>query len=218
MYLNLVDRLRPLTMALGLVKRYGPSSIKKYLWDKEFSEGYWNRIDHTPSDCVYPHVEKHLKNGAILDLGCGPGNTATELADTVYSTYVGVDISEAALAKATQRSQETGRAAKNRFANGDFLTYVPTQQFDVILMREAMYHIPGGQVSPLLRRYSQHLRDGGVFVVRMALSRKNGTPHPRLCAMIDIIEAEFDVVEKCEYGQPGPTVIVFRPRVATAKH
>src|SRR3989442_7909470 len=143
-----------LSIMSGLVKRYGPSYMKRLLWDREFSTGKWNFIDHTVGDCVYPHLERYAKKGDILDLGCGPGNTANELPATAYRTYVGVDISEAALSKATKWTEENGRADKNRFTQGDFFKYVPAQQFDVILLREAMYHIPLGKVKAMLDRYS----------------------------------------------------------------
>jgi hypothetical protein len=75
-----------------------------------------------------------------------------------------------------------------------------------------MYHVPSNGVAPLLQRLSQHLNADGVFVVRMCLERDNGEPHPRLMGMVDVIEATYDVVEKKNYGRPGATVIVFRPK------
>jgi SAM-dependent methyltransferase len=152
-----------------------------------------------------------------LDIGCGSGNTATEIADTAYRSYLGVDISEAALAKAKRRSQECGRGEKNRFECGDFLTYVPNSQYDVILFRESMYHVPLGKVKATLDRYSAYLKDGGVFVVRLFASsgdRADAKDKYRPAAMLNIMEAEFDVVEKGRYEVPGrPTVIVFRPKM-----
>jgi len=196
----------------GVLKRYGPSKIKMRLWDQEFSGTHWDFIDDTAGDCVYPHLEKHLKNGSILDLGCGPGNTANELAATTYTTYVGVDISEAALRKATRRTEQNGRAGKNHFVCSDFINYVPTQQFEVILFRESMYHVPLSRVKATLDHYSKYLRDGGVFVIRMNTSGPNGQPKSRLAAAVGVMEAEFDVVEKRQYGESGPTVVVFRPK------
>jgi SAM-dependent methyltransferase len=193
---------------------YGPSSIKKLFWDKEFAGGKWNFIDNTAGDCVYYHLEKHARNGSILDLGCGPGNTANELSDSVYKTYVGVDISEEALAKARRRSAENGRSKKNHFACSDFLSYVPEQRFDVILFREAMYHVPIGKVQTILERYSQYLKPGGVFIVRMYVV-DDGQPKQRPMAMFGIMEKEFHVVEKGEYPQSGATVLVFRSKDAT---
>lgn len=197
------------TLLRSALKSYGPSRVKRQLWDEEFSSGHWDFIDDTRGDCVYPVLEKYLNGGGILDLGCGPGNTANELSAASYSSYVGVDISEKALSKARVRSEACGRAARNQFVQGDFLGFAPTQQFDVILFRESMYHVPVGRIKPMLDRYSHFLRDGGVFVVRMnATGGKLGRPK----AMADIMLTEFDAIEKRQFGDTGPMVIVFRPR------
>lgn len=209
---------RGLTIMRGLLKRYGPSKIKMRLWDQEFAGTHWDFIDNTVGDCVYLHLEKHLKSGTILDLGCGPGNTANELAATSYRAYVGVDISQAALRKATRRTKENGRTDKNRFVRSDFVNYVPTQQFDVILFRESMYHVPFSKIRAMLDHYSKYLREGGVFVVRMNTSDGRGHPKHRLVAAVGVMETEFDVLEKHQYGELGPTVIVFRPKCALSSH
>jgi 2-polyprenyl-3-methyl-5-hydroxy-6-metoxy-1,4-benzoquinol methylase len=208
---------RTLIVMRGLLKRYGSSKIKMRLWDQEFSGTHWDFIDNTVGDCVYQHLEKHLKNGNILDLGCGPGNTANELAANAYTTYVGVDISEAALAKATKRTEESGRAAKNSFACSDFLNYRPNQPFDVILFRESMYHVPLGRVKPILDHFSNYLKDEGVFIVRMNTSDGKGSHKHRLTVAFSIMETNFDIVEKSQYGESGPTVIVFRPKLAVVR-
>jgi 2-polyprenyl-3-methyl-5-hydroxy-6-metoxy-1,4-benzoquinol methylase len=201
---------RGLTKMSSFIKSYGPSNLKRLLWDKEYSGDKWDFADHTLGDCVYAHLEKHAANGSILDLGCGSGNTGAELAANAYTHYVGVDISEACLSKATKRSKETGRAEKNSFERGDFLSYTPSQQFDVILFRESMYHVPMGKITTILDRYSKYLKDGGTFVVRMKTAGPDGNPKERPTAMIGIIEENFGVVEKCEYPEAGSTVITFR--------
>jgi SAM-dependent methyltransferase len=193
---------------------YGPTSIKKRLWDKEFSGTKWDFIDNTSGDCIYAHLEKFARNGSILDLGCGPGNTANEVADSAYTSYVGVDISDAALAKAVKRTKECGRAGKNTFAQSDFLGYEPTQDFDVILFRESLYHVPFGQVRPIFDKFAKHLKNDGVFMVRLyAADIQTDETKGRVTAKLDLIKREFDVVEAAEYETPGrPTVLVFRPR------
>jgi len=41
----------------------------------------------------------------------------------------------------------------------------------------------------------------------------DGKDKQRPAAMLSIMEAEFDVLERCRYEEPGrPTVIVFRPK------
>ncbi len=207
---------RSVRLVESFLKAYGPSSIKRFFWDKEYSEEKWAFAYNTVGDCVYAHLERHTADGSILDIGCGSGNTATEMAETSYRSYLGVDISEAALAKARRRSKECGREDKNRFECGDFLTYVPTGQYDVILFRESMYHVPLGKVKETLDRYSVYLKDGGVFVVRLFASsgdRQDGKDKPRPAAMLSIMETEFDVLEKERYDVLGqPTVLVFRPK------
>jgi SAM-dependent methyltransferase len=205
---------RTKTLIERFLMSYGPSSIKRRLWDKEFTSTKWDFIDNTEGDCVYENLEKYGRNGSILDLGCGPGNTANELAPSAYQSYVGVDISEAALEKARKRTIVNGRAGKNTFVQGDFVNYDPIEKFDIILFRESMYHVPMGKIKHTLDRLSSYLKEGGVFIVRMYTADKDsgGKEKPRPTAMIQIMETEFEVVEKRRYdGERHPHVLVLRP-------
>ena len=205
---------RTLTFVRGFLTSYGPTSIKKKIWDKDFSSGKWDFIDDTSGDCVYSHLEKFAQGGDILDLGCGPGNTANELSEDAYRSYIGVDISEAALAKAVKRTAENGRSEKNSFVCSDFLGYKPTKEFDVILFRESVYHIPYGQVLEILEKYSKFLKKSGVFVVRLyAGDHRPGKIKHRVKRKLDLMKREFDVVESRQYDTPAlPNVLVFHPR------
>jgi len=203
---------RILTFTNSALKSYGPSGLKRIFWDKEYSGDKWNFADRTEGDCVYSHLEQHAANGSILDLGCGSGNTANELAANAYQNYLGVDISETCLKKARKRSEENGRGDKNKFESGDFLSYVPPKQFDVILLRESLYHVPMGKIKSMLDRYSNYLKDTGVFVVRIAIADADGTQKARPKAMVEIIENEFHVIENRSYEAAGSVVIVFHPR------
>lgn len=207
---------RSLRFAESFLKAYGPTKIKKYFWEKEYSGEKWNFADDTADDCVYIHLEKFSANGKILDMGCGSGNTANEMAITSYDSYLGVDISEAALAKADRRSRMNGRQGKNSFECGDLMHYVPKEKYDVILFRESMYHVPINKIQATLEHYTSYLKDGGVFIVRLfAASREvvNGKDKPRPAAMLNLMEREFDVVEKGQYPIAGhPTVLVLRPK------
>ena len=207
---------RVVTLVQSAIKSYGPSHVKQIMWDSEYSSDKWDFADDTANDCVYGHLETHTVKGSILDLGCGSGNTANELAISAYSRYVGADISEVCLDKARSRSKATGRADKNQFVLADFISYVPTENFDVILFRESMYHVPMGKIKTTLDRYANYLKKGGVFIVRMKTSA-DGQTKRRPTAMIELIEKDFDVVEKRQYEQEGSTVIVFRPSQQSVK-
>jgi SAM-dependent methyltransferase len=204
---------RALTFARGALLSYGPSGIKKRIWDQEFSGTKWDFIDDTASDCVYPYLEKYAQNGNILDLGCGPGNTANELATNVYQRYIGVDISEAALDKAEKRSAASGRSGKNSFVNSDFLSYEPTEEFDVILFRESLYHVPYGQVLPILKKFSKHLKSTGVFIVRLyAGGSRPSVIKLRVARKLNLIKRKFNTLEARQFDSRGlPNVLVFRP-------
>ena len=208
--MNVVVRVS--SYAEGLLKRYGPSGMKKRFWDKEFASGKWNFIDNTLGDPVYSFLEKYVGRGSILDLGCGPGNTATELA-CPYRKYVGVDISEVALEKARKKTEETGRSGRNQFACSDFLSFNPADKFDVILFRESMYHVPIGQIKTILDKYAEFLKPEGVFIVRLYLAGPAGEKRIRPKAVIRIIDREFDVIEKAAFDKNELTITVFRPRV-----
>jgi 2-polyprenyl-3-methyl-5-hydroxy-6-metoxy-1,4-benzoquinol methylase len=211
---NLAQRI--LRFGQSALKSYGPSGLKRILWDSEYSTRKWDFADNTGSDCVYSHLEKHAATGSILDLGCGTGNTSNELATAAYQSYLGVDISEICLNKARKRSQETGRAAKNQFVCGDFLRFCTPERFDVILFRESLYHVPIDKITSTLNRYAINLKANGVFVVRIkTLDDKDGTLKPRPIAMLRVLEKEFDVIENRHYKGFGATVVVFRPKLVS---
>ena len=203
---------RAIAFAQGFLASYAPSGIKRLIWDRDFSTNKWDFLDDTAQDCVYPYLERYACNGDILDLGCGPGNTANELAFEAYGSYIGVDISEVCLAKAAKRTQENGRSDKNSFVRSDFLGYTPSKEFDVILFRESLYHVPFGQVKPLLKKYAQHLKPSGVFIVRLyAGDKRPGKVKYRVMRKINLIKREFDVIESHRHeSERLPTVLVFR--------
>ena len=209
---------RSANFIVAFLKSYGPSNLKRYFWDREFASTKWDFIDHTEGDCVYENLEKYANNGSILDLGCGPGNTANELSTDAYQKYIGVDISEEALSKARRRTVETGRGDKNFFVRHDFVNYTPAQEFDVILFRESMYHVPIGKIKETLNHYTKYLKTNGVFIIRIATSDAEhaGADKPRPMAMVQLMEREFDVVEKRRYEHVSrPTILVLRPKPRT---
>jgi len=204
---------RALDSIRGILKRYGPSALKKLLWDREFIDHHWDFIDRTVGDCIYAYLEKHARYGTVLDLGCGPGNTATELTGDAYQAYIGVDISRAALDKARQRSEVCGRSERNQFIQADFVDYVPKGRFDVILFRESLYHVPIRRLKFTLDRYAEYLGSEGVFIVRLkTLGSQDGREKHRPKAILNLIARKYDVLEQGRHGDLGSTVVVFRPR------
>jgi SAM-dependent methyltransferase len=212
--LKVIDR--SLRFTRGFLLSYGPQWIKRRFWDSEYRSDKWNFADNTSGDCVYAYLERYARKGSILDLGCGSGNTGTELVDSAYTSYIGVDISEEALAKAAKRSQVAGRAAKNSFQRSDFLSFEPAGEFDVILFRESMYHIPISDIPRVLDKYAPYLKEDGVFIVRLYTVNDGQVKH-RPLKMIDLIASRFAVLERGKHGERGSVVIVFRPQETAAR-
>lgn len=206
--MGLADRIRNITRKL--LQAYGTEKVKSHLWDLEFAHGRWDCLDSTPGDCVYPFIEKYANTGSILDLGCGSGSTGNEVAATAYRNYTGVDISHVATGKAKKRTEENGRADKNGFFQSDVCSYVPTQQFDVILFRDSIYYVPRAKIGPMLDRYSKYLTLDGVFIVRMWDGRDKHR------SIVDAIESKFDIIEKHVSEQSNTVILVFRHRVASS--
>ncbi len=189
-----------------LLQVYGPRNVKRYLWNAEFVRGKWNHLQNTSGDCVYSYIEKYSNKGNILDLGCGSGSTGNELDETSFQDYTGVDISDVAIKEAKTRTERSGRSDRSHYFQSDIYSYVPTQKFDVILLRDTIYYIPLGKLVPMFNRYSKDLKKGGVFIVRIwSVSDKyNG--------IVDTLQSAFDIVENYARSLPESNIIIFRQK------
>jgi SAM-dependent methyltransferase len=196
----------------GLLQRYGTEPIKRRLWNRQYAQGRWKCLDTMATDCVYPHLEGHARNGSILDLGCGPGAVRNELKAEAYCTYTGVDICDLAVEKARSRTVANRRADKNVYFQSDIFSYVPQQQYDVIFFGDSIYYFPHQQIAEMLERYSNYLKPNGVFIVRSWLLKD------RHRTIIHNIESAFDVVEKRLYHNAALCVIVFGPPATQRRH
>jgi SAM-dependent methyltransferase len=188
----------------GFIQSYGPERLKRRVWNSEYAGGRWVGLESMVGDCLYRHVEEHTRVGDILDLGCGPGAMAAELDEGSYRSYTGVDISDVAIAKARARTAGTSRAAKNRYCQGDILLYQPDQRYDVIVFGDSIYYLAHHQIHRTLMRYAQHLKEDGVFVVKLFGYEK----------IAGFIRRNFDVVEQHLYQDAQVSVLVFRSPTA----
>jgi 2-polyprenyl-3-methyl-5-hydroxy-6-metoxy-1,4-benzoquinol methylase len=187
----------------SMLQKTAPASLKSKLWDKEFAGGHWDYIDNTPGDCVYPFIEKYCRGGSILDLGCGSGNTGNELNVEKYGNYTGIDVSGVAVQMAASRSRNNGRASKNEYFQSDIIDYASSKPNDVILFRESIMYVPNGKIKKMLDGYRQHLKPGGVFIVRMCDREKYAD-------IRKIIKDNYQVVEEYLPEEVTTTIMVFR--------
>lgn len=185
-----------------ILKKWGNSSLKKAIWDAEFSSGQWDYLEHTTDDPIYHYLEKYSNSGSILDLGCGSSNTGNELDVSKYVIYTGVDISESAIQKAFTRSINNERKEKNEYFCADIAVYVPRMRYDVILFRESIFYIPKGRIKGVLDRYSDYLKDSGVIIVRMCDRNKYKS-------IVRLIETTYQVFDRSSLSDMN-IILVFR--------
>ena len=102
---------------------------------------------------------------SVLDLGCGTGRHALELARLGFAV-TGVDLSEQMLRVAQSAVLEAGGELPVEFFRGDLRTFRLDVAFDVVV---ALFHVMSYQTSDadLQRAFAtvrSHLRPGGIFV------------------------------------------------------
>ena len=108
-------------------------------------------------------AERLVAGGSLLDVGCGQGLLAREIAPFV-GRYLGIDRDPASIKVATELA--IGNASS---AAAEAETYAPTTKFDAIVFNESLYYLrdPLG----ILRRYAGCLAPGGVIVTSIAAFR-----------------------------------------------
>lgn len=86
----------------------------------------------------------------VLDVGCGPGNTACFIAEQYGSRVHGIDISEVMIAKAEERARRQGLMDKVEFRVADaFHLSFEDGMFDVVIVESVLTPLPGDKKQAL---------------------------------------------------------------------
>lgn len=136
----------------------------KEVLETEYSEGVWDYL-REPNEAarfgvVGTYCQVYKDGGSILELGCGEGILQERMNPAHFSRYLGVDISAAAIEKASAR-----QTASISFAAADARVFVPDSLFDVVVFNECLEYFedPRGVV----HRYEEFLAPNGIFIVSM---------------------------------------------------
>lgn len=179
-----------------LATRFGSGSLRRMSFDEMFRSGNWN-FAATPSSELVKVVEKYSLNGDILMLGCGTGTIAGALAPQSFRSFLGVDLSPEAIAKANTLAGDT-----IRFEVGDMLQYEPAGTYEIILFSEALYYAWPWQRKPLLRKLQKRLKQNGKFIVTIAQPT-------RYASIIKMIRNNFQILEDRQFLDSGRHLLVF---------
>lgn len=100
--------------------------ISRRVLDKFFRKGMKERVDLTLLEC------KNVSGKKILDIGCGSGRIAIELAKR-GAEVVGIDFSKNMLDMATLMAQKQGLAKNCKFILANFISHFFSENFDMSL-------------------------------------------------------------------------------------
>lgn len=163
----------------------GDAPASKETWDEQYRRGRWDfmkDLDELARYSVIAGLLRHLKpGGSILDVGAGEGILRDEMRPHGYARYVGVDLSEAAVARGA--AQPDDRAL---FVAADAEAYVPEGRFDAIVFNESVYYF----ADPLatVARYQGFLEKDGLLIVSTFRSRRADAIARRLIAAHGLLE------------------------------
>ena len=179
------DRLAARVRAFEAATGRGDAPLDKEAWEEQYRRGGWEfmrRLDEVARYSVIAGFLHHLKpGGSVLDVGSGEGLLADHLRPLGYSRFLGVDLSETAIAQAAGRVD-----AKTAFAAADAESYTPPGRWDAVVFNECVYYFndPVGSV----RRYEAFLEEGGVLIVSTFRSRRADVIVKRLLANCRLLE------------------------------
>ena len=128
----------------------------------------WAEADAWPRLEWLALLEAELPDGsAVLELGCGAGIDAIELAEG--RRYTGVDLSE------TMISLARGRVPSGTFVRGDLASVAfPQAAFDAVVSLYVFGHVPASEHVPTFRRVFEWLRPGGAFCASVPSGAHDG--------------------------------------------
>ncbi|HJR57012.1 MAG TPA: class I SAM-dependent methyltransferase [Rhizomicrobium sp.] len=176
---------------------YRPQQVDAGTWDREYRDGAWDYlagIDSVAGLAAVMGYCQHLNPASILDAGCGEGLLAEKLRLLDYEYYLGIDLSQEAIARATQKLG----SARTEFAVADLHRFESPRRFDVIIFNQSLYYL--SEPDAVLARYAAMLAPGGHFIISMA-------DQPRTRALWPLAEKVLRVEDEMDTRQGKGRVI-----------
>jgi SAM-dependent methyltransferase len=155
-------------------KGYGQSFAQEEL-EQQYREGVWDflgSIDELANYMVtvgyIQHFAKSLDYAPrLLDMGCGDGNFLELMSNFHFQSYLGLDLSEEAIQRASARSIPNAN-----FQVADFEEWSPTDKFDFIISTGSICYAKDPVA--VLQRFAQALDENGAFIISLWRYGHNG--------------------------------------------
>jgi SAM-dependent methyltransferase len=170
-------------------------------WEAQYRGGRWDclgRADEAARYGVIAGLLAHQRPRCVLDVGCGEGLLLDHFRPREGGSYLGIDLSAAAIEAAGRRGDDRARCVV-----ADAEAFAPEERLDAVVLNECLYYFrdPLGQAE----RYHGLLRQGGILIVSMFRS-------PRTRALLRALKARLPPAEELELRHPKGRwyVAVFR--------
>ena len=180
-----------------LATRFGWHWLRSVAFDEKYRRGDW-RFDTDGGRELTAVLDRYLRKGDILVLGCGGASILKELEAEAFHSALGIDLSEEAIHLASRFASD-----KIAFLVADMETFKCPQPFDVILFSDSLYYVASVRQVQLLRRLARDLKPGGALVATFAEAR-------RYQSILERIRRNFSVLEECSFSGSDRHVIAFR--------
>lgn len=184
-----------------------PSAHTKEDWEEEYASGAWKRLEQIDELAHYSVIAGYAASvapRALLDVACGAGVLSGHLKTIQYQRYLGLDVSDKAIAEAGERHGDE----RTRFVAADARRFECDETFDLIIFNECLYFL--GTPREVLRRYARLLAPGGRMILSMWVAPQNRAVWSEVDPVTRIEDA---VTVRNERTGIGWTVKLFVPRI-----
>ena len=165
---EMLGTFKPLDKIIEAFRHGGGVPQSEYgedLWEglERFTAGWFD--NHLIQEWIpaMPEVQAKLESGALVaDVGCGRGRALIKLAEAFpKSRFVGYDVFEPTISKATENARAAGVSERVRFEHLDVSQGLP-EQYDIITTFDVIHDAVDPQ--GLVRSIRQGLLAGGRYV------------------------------------------------------
>lgn len=173
-------------------------------WDEQYAGQHWDFLTGVGELAHYAVIAAYgsylRPHAAVLDLGCGEGVLYDRYLPLGCRRYVGVDISQTAVARLAERA-----SPENEFVAQDAETYEPDGAFDVIIFNESITYFTEPEAS--FERYARWLAPDGIMIVSCHVQS------PRAQAIQRNLKTRHEVMDETvvQQGSASWRVTVLRP-------
>lgn len=183
---------------------------------KNFSFNFYEVLQSVFSPSKHEYLLEAIKNSRlpdpcrVLDIGCGSGQDAPLFKNKKHFDYLGIEITESSVTRATKRFPELRFRLENLVEKP-----LVSPPFDLILIDCVFHHLPDGKVQLLIERACDKLAPDGIiliqdmvyppkgkkfaFIQNMLIAMDRGKYCRQHKELIEIVGSEIDIVEEKNY-------------------